>query len=184
MASLKIPLPLFLVVFYTVIDNCASISSAMPPNFLVPSPVSRSISEPVTTSNSHPSAPILTAQGIKAAYWPSFTGFPASSIDTLYFTHIYYAFLLPDPNTYKLNITPLDQEKLIEFMVALNALNPPVKTLVSIGGGGNDPNVFSKMVSSESTRAIFINSTIEFARKYGFDGVDLDWEFPANDRDM
>ncbi|KAI6681294.1 hypothetical protein NL676_035175 [Syzygium grande] len=59
-----------------------------------------------------------------------------------------------------------------------------VKTLLSIGGGRWDQNVFSRMVSSSETRAAFINSTIEVARKYGFNGVDLDWEFPADEQDM
>lgn len=128
--------------------------------------------------------PLRQSEGVKAAYWPSFDGFPASSINTSYFTHIYYAFLLPEPETYRLNLTSFDQVKIPEFMAALRTRNPPVKTLLSIGGGGNDPVVFSKMASTASTRAIFINSTIEVARRYGFDGVDLDWEFPANDEDM
>ncbi|KAG7965572.1 hypothetical protein I3843_08G007500 [Carya illinoinensis] len=105
---------------------------------------------------------------IKAAYWPSFDAFPASAIDTSYFTHLYSAFLLPEPITYKLNVTQFDQVKIPELM----------------GGGGNDPIVFSRMASSWATRKTFIDSTIEVARKYGFHGVDLDWEFPANEEDM
>ncbi|KAF5748136.1 acidic mammalian chitinase-like [Tripterygium wilfordii] len=69
-------------------------------------------------------------------------------------------------------------------MNALRNRSPPVKLMLSIGGAGNDPNVFAKMSSSNTTRAIFIDSTIEVARNYGFDGVDLDWEFPGNDLDM
>ncbi|KAK3211448.1 hypothetical protein Dsin_016154 [Dipteronia sinensis] len=130
------------------------------------------------------SAPNRRSRGIKAAYWPSFDGFPAASINTSYFTHIYYAFLLPEPETFKLNLTQFDQTKIPEFIDTLRTQNPPVKTLLSIGGGGNDPTVFSRMVSTDETRAIFIKSTIEIARRYGFDGVDLDWEFPADDQDM
>ncbi|KAF2313005.1 hypothetical protein GH714_008693 [Hevea brasiliensis] len=40
------------------------------------------------------------------------------------------------------------------------------------------------MARTNQTRAIFINSTIEVARNYEFDGLDLDWEFPANDQEM
>jgi chitinase len=39
---------------------------------------------------------------------------------------------------------------------------------------------FSAMVSEKSTRQSFINHAIKFLRGYGFDGVDIDWEFPAD----
>ncbi|XP_060962551.1 class V chitinase CHIT5a-like isoform X1 [Cannabis sativa] len=123
-------------------------------------------------------------RGIRAAYWPSFGSFPASAVDTTYFSHIYYAFLLPDPKTYKLKITSLDMTQIPKFIKSLQNKYPPVKTLLSIGGGGNDPKVFSEMASSRRTRKTFIKSTIKVARRYGFDGIDLDWEFPANDEDM
>ncbi|KAL6212992.1 hypothetical protein ACLB2K_018207 [Fragaria x ananassa] len=124
-----------------------------------------------------PSIHAKPSKGIRAAYWPSFNSFPASSIQTSLFTHIYYAFLLPDPATFKLTITSDDQTKLPDFITSLRALNPPVKTLLSIGGGGNNATVFSEMVSNKQNRQVFINSSIEIAQKYGFHGVDLDWEF-------
>ncbi|KAI6681290.1 hypothetical protein NL676_035171 [Syzygium grande] len=132
----------------------------------------------------HPSKRAPPSRVIKAAYWPSSDEFPASSIDTSYFNHIYYAFLLPKPTTFRLNVTASDQTKLPVFTGTLQKQKPAVKTLLSIGGGGSDPNVFSRMANSSETRAAFINSTIEVARKYGFDGVDLDWEFPADEQDM
>jgi len=33
--------------------------------------------------------------------------------------------------------------------------------------------------ASEKKRAIFVDDTLAYLRKYGFDGVDLDWEYPA-----
>ena len=40
------------------------------------------------------------------------------------------------------------------------------------------------MVSNKKTRAIFINLSIKVARKFGFNGLGLDWEFLANKVDM
>ncbi|XP_076936587.1 class V chitinase CHIT5a-like [Bidens hawaiensis] len=34
------------------------------------------------------------------------------------------------------------------------------------------------MASSQNSRGTFIRSTIQMARKYNFDGVDIDWEYP------
>ena len=39
---------------------------------------------------------------------------------------------------------------------------------------------FSSMVASAASRAEFIDNAISFVRQHGFDGLDLDWEYPAN----
>ncbi|CAK7353882.1 unnamed protein product [Dovyalis caffra] len=157
-------------------------------------PASPPLPTPPPAPSSYPPIPASPApcslpperKGIKGAYWPSFDGFEASAIDTSYFTHIFYAFLLPDNVTFRLAVTPFDQQKIPGFIETLRARNPPVKTLISMGGGGGDAiaAIFANLSSAKETRKIFIDSTIEVARAYGFDGLDLDWEFPANDQEM
>ncbi|AWC27363.1 glycosyl hydrolase family 18 protein [Bacillus cytotoxicus] len=60
----------------------------------------------------------------------------------------------------------------------LKAKYPHLKTLISVGGW-TWSNRFSDMAADEKTRKVFAESTVAFIREYGFDGVDLDWEYPG-----
>lgn len=57
-----------------------------------------------------------------------------------------------------------------------------IKTLISIGGGGGAVTAasFSAMASSPLSLTTFVESAVAFVHKYGFDGMDVDWEFPSN----
>ncbi|XP_001600140.2 chitinase-3-like protein 1 [Nasonia vitripennis] len=56
--------------------------------------------------------------------------------------------------------------------------NPRTRTLVAIGGWNEGSVTYSKVAADPALRATFVESAATFVRKYGFDGLDFDWEYP------
>ncbi|MDO6427270.1 glycosyl hydrolase family 18 protein [Thalassotalea sp. 1_MG-2023] len=54
---------------------------------------------------------------------------------------------------------------------------PELKSIISIGGWGRSEH-FSTMAASPSGRAKLAKSAIQFMKKYQFDGIEIDWQFP------
>lgn len=91
-------------------------------------------------------------------------------------THIIYSFLRLQGDT--LGFHNEKQQKTVEELVALKKQYPNLKIMVSIGGwGGCAP--CSELFSSEKHRNTFARTTVSLFEKYGIDGLDLDWEYPA-----
>jgi chitinase len=61
--------------------------------------------------------------------------------------------------------------------------NPQMKTLLSLGGASVNATEFRAIFEPDKTRREFIRNTIKYLRKYRFDGLDLDWEFPETETD-
>lgn len=123
----------------------------------------------------------LTEAAMKGGYWFSESGLVVSDINPSYFTHLFCAFANLDPNTFQVTISSSDAAQFSTFTKTLQAKNPSVKTLLSIGGG-KGPTLaqsFAKMASQASTRKSFIDSSIQLARSNNFHGLDLDWEYPS-----
>ncbi len=57
--------------------------------------------------------------------------------------------------------------------------NPHLKTLISIGGWTWSSG-FSTAAATPTSRALLANSAVQFMKQYGFDGIDLDWEYPVS----
>ncbi|MCX7748639.1 MAG: glycosyl hydrolase family 18 protein [Clostridia bacterium] len=64
----------------------------------------------------------------------------------------------------------------------LKAQNPYVKVLITVGQS-IQYNGFHNAALTEESRNVFADSCVEFIRKYGFDGVNLDWEYPCVPKD-
>lgn len=94
-------------------------------------------------------------------------------------THVYIAFATIDTS---FNIID-DSGDLVARISRLKKSYIGLRVTISIGGWAfNDPptqNIFSNMVSTVANRATFIDSLVSYMQKYGLDGVDIDWEYPA-----
>jgi len=57
---------------------------------------------------------------------------------------------------------------------------PGVKTLLAVGGWNFGVAKMTSMLRDASSRSEFIQTSIEFLRERQFDGLDLDFEYPAD----
>lgn len=60
----------------------------------------------------------------------------------------------------------------------LKAEHQHIKTLISVGGETWSAH-FSDVALTRESRRTFAASCVNFVDRYGFDGVDIDWEFPV-----
>lgn len=93
--------------------------------------------------------------------------------DVMKLTHINYAFAhVKDgevTGSHLKNIGRLNE---------LKALNPDLKTVISIGGWG--AGGFSEAASTPESRKKFADTAVELMLRNNFDGIDIDWEYPCS----
>ncbi len=101
-------------------------------------------------------------------------------------THIHYAFaeLYMRDGKY-LGFKPQGKESRFKSVVDLKKKNPNLKILLSFTNGvSNSDNTdkdegFSVLAKSDEMRKAFAKDCKDYCKKYGIDGIDLDWEFPG-----
>lgn len=90
-------------------------------------------------------------------------------------THLYYAFLLVNDN----GTFTIQNENLgfAEDLAGLKKVNPDLKVLFSLS---NVNKSFSTVVADKNLRETFIQNALDLIKKYNYDGLDFDWEFPQD----
>ncbi|QSZ35440.1 hypothetical protein DSL72_008310 [Monilinia vaccinii-corymbosi] len=129
---------------------------------------------------------MTASNGRKAAYWQvgsatrSCNALPISLINTQNITHLIFAFMSISPNTFQ--VIPFDTTAVPLMRPFTNLASATLATYMAIGGGGSSvlSGIWSQMVASRGSRASFIGSVEGWLLAFGFQGVDLDWEFPAS----
>jgi chitinase len=66
----------------------------------------------------------------------------------------------------------------VETLIGLKKVNPDLKLVLSVGGWGNCGGFSDAALTAES-RGKLASSAVKIIQSYGFDGIDLDWEYPG-----
>ena len=99
-------------------------------------------------------------------------------------THIVYSFVVLNPKTrvMKIHDNWLDvQLGNMKKFTDLRKKFPGVKFMVALGGWNDSrkPGLYSTLLASSTKRAAFVAHAVDFLQRWGFDGLDLDYEYPV-----
>ncbi|MDQ1911453.1 glycosyl hydrolase family 18 protein [Paenibacillus sp. GD4] len=166
-------------------SNAVTVTTLVTPTAPAPEP------SPTPTPTPTPSA----AKVVIGYYsgWSTYSGKQVADLDGSQLTHINYAFANIGPD---LKIAVGDSYADIEKrfpddtgtepffgnfnqLLKLKQRYPHLKTLISVGGWSWSGK-FSDVALSDASRTAFADSVVAFLLKYGFDGVDMDWEYPVS----
>ncbi|KAI0746667.1 glycoside hydrolase superfamily [Daedaleopsis nitida] len=124
--------------------------------------------------------------------------FQPTDINPAPLTHILYSFADSSPDTGAISLTDsyADQEKhypgdswdeagnnlygCLKQLYLLKLKQRNIKILLSVGGWTYAQRGDFNFVTDANKRATFVSSAVQLIEDYGFDGIDIDYEFPTN----
>lgn len=113
-------------------------------------------------------------------YYPSynFAIQSPSQIDYSLYTDVLFFVAVPQMNhTFTYGTVPIPQAERMALEFSNLAKKNGVNPLLSYGGWSGSL-FFSNLTSTPERRKKFANNLVTYAKKFGFTGLDLDWEYP------
>ncbi len=126
-------------------------------------------------------APVSYGHNVVGYYmsWSRYKGFTPENINASKLTHINYAFAnIRSDLSIALADESIDLQN-FESLRNLKSKNKNLRTLISIGGWDYS-KYFSDAALNDTNRNLFAQNCLNFVLKYGFDGIDIDWEYPVS----
>ncbi len=132
-------------------------------------------STPSTTTSSTVNSKIIAGY---YASWAAYSGYTPNKIPAGV-THVIYAFAnIGSDLKIKMGDATIDPSN-FDKLKQLKSQRPNLKTLISVGGW-TWSDKFSDTAMTDARRTAFADSVVTFITQYGFDGVDIDWEYPVS----
>ncbi len=137
---------------------------------------------------------LLHCNSIAISVRPGIGQFDVDNIDANLCTHGFYGFA--DLDNYTNTIAPYDinfdlcpeqcpEGEVCQYcgysrFTALTEEHDHFVPILSIGGWNAGSGEFSIMAKDTETRKTFVDSVVPFLKEYGFQGLDVDWEYPGS----
>merc|ERR1719447_2529375 len=120
-------------------------------------------------------------------YRPGLGKYMPENIDATLCTHIYFAFAKMCQGGGGWTLCPYEwkdqdepwSEGMYTRVQKKKQENPELKVSLAVGGWNHGSAGFKEMVSSRSSMETWTRNAVKYSLDNGFDGIDLDWEYPA-----
>jgi len=130
----------------------------------------------IQSARAQDSSPVLTKRLVADyGYWSKYQNPPygAAQIPIHKMTHVLHAGVNIDASANGSIDVP---DGFVEPELISKAHNAGVKVFILFGGSAS---AFSTVAANENLRFLLVANLRDFAQKYGYDGVDIDWEYPG-----
>jgi chitinase len=117
---------------------------------------------------------------VLAGYYAGWSAdrYPVSAIPADQLTHVFYAFANISPGGECVASNPAQDQANWAALQALKQAHPQLRLLLSVGGW-TQSGLFSDVAATPEARTHFAQSCAALVQANGFDGLDVDWEFPV-----
>ncbi|KAH0608844.1 uncharacterized protein H6S33_001072 [Morchella sextelata] len=130
----------------------------------------------------------IYTNGVYYPNWRIYKNEPPSSLTLGLISHVFYSFAWVKPcGTVYLSDEWADSQidvdgtkGCLRSFQELKAKHGHLKVILSIGGGGKGSDNFAAVSASQEAREKFASTARELVVEYGLDGIDIDWEHPAD----